>query len=308
MEPIQKEQTGSAVEDVQARLVSLGYEIDEAETDQKRFGDTTEAAIVQFREDQKLPFGNEVDALTWSKLVDETYSLGDRTLYLRLPNFHGRDVATLQKALNILGFSCEHDGYFGPHTEAAVKQFQENVGMMPDGMCFPDTFNAILRMRHVWDDERRAEAPLEHPMGFARAVSVLDEIPLGLSAVDAISRNVTARIWNLASATNENSKLILMDEAEPAEKGNIKVLLTLTTVAPSRTVGISFISMDEVGKDFARRLHTAASSSRETPVKILLQLPTDKANLEGSFTSNDAQMLAGLILDGICSAFADLPL
>lgn len=308
MEPIQKEQTGSAVEDVQARLVSLGYEIDEAETDQKRFGDTTEAAIVQFREDQKLPFGNEVDALTWSKLVDETYSLGDRTLYLRLPNFHGRDVATLQKALNILGFSCEHDGYFGPHTEAAVKQFQENVGMMPDGMCFPDTFNAILRMRHVWNDERKAEAPLERPMGFARAVSVLDEIPLGLSAVDAISRNVVARIWNLASATNENSKLILMDEAEPAEKGNIKVLLTLTTAASSRTVGISFISMDEVGKDFARRLHTAASSSRETPVKILLQLPTDKANLEGSFTSNDAQMLAGLILDGICSAFADLPL
>lgn len=308
MKPIQKGQKGLAVEDVQARLASLGYEIATVEKDQKQFGDTTEAAVVQFREDQSLPFGNEVDALTWSELVDETYNLGDRTLYLRLPNFHGRDVAMLQKALNILGFSCEHDGSFGPHTEAAVKQFQENVGMMPDGMCFPDTFDAILRIRHVWDDAKKAEAPLEHPMGFARAVSVLDEMPLGLSAVDAISRNVAGRIWNLASATNENSKLILMDEDEPAEKEKMKVILTLAATAPSQTLGVSFISMDEVGNDFARRLHTAVSSSRETPVRILLQLPADKANLEGSFTSNDAQMLAGLILDGVCSAFADLPL
>lgn len=306
MEPIGKGQTGAAVEDVQTRLEALGYAIDAAEKTEKSFGPATEKAVARFREDHGLAFGKQIDAITWSTLVDEGYKLGDRTLYLRLPNFHGHDVSMLQKALNILGFTCERDGYFGPHTEAAVKQFQENVGMMPDGICFPDTFDAIKRMRHVWSDESKVEAPTEHPMGFARAVAVLNEIPLGLLAEDAIARNVAARIWNLASATNQDSKLILMDEDEDDSTDEIKVLLDLTSQAPEETIGFSFVAMDEVGADLAKRLHTAAMSSREKPAKIVVQLPSEKANLEGSFTNADAQMLAGLILDAICSAFAPL--
>ena len=143
-------------------------------------------------------------------------------------------------------------------------------------------------------------------MGFARAVAVLNEIPLGLLAEDAISRNVAARIWNLASATNQDSKLILMDEDEDESTDEIKALLDLTSQAPEETIGFSFVAMDEVGADLAKRLHTAAMSSREKPTKIVVQLPSEKANLEGSFTNADAQMLAGLILDAICSAFAPL--
>ncbi|MFR7797329.1 MAG: peptidoglycan-binding domain-containing protein [Collinsella sp.] len=58
--------------------------------------------------------------------------------------------AGLQKALNVLGFACgEDDGYFGPHTEAALQQFQENVGLFADGMAFQDT-TPINRLHHVW--------------------------------------------------------------------------------------------------------------------------------------------------------------
>ncbi len=78
-------------------------------------------------------------------------SWGDRTLYLRMPNFHGADVQALQKALNVFGFACgEDDGYFGPHTEAALQQFQENVGLFADGMAFQDTYAYINRLHHVW--------------------------------------------------------------------------------------------------------------------------------------------------------------
>lgn len=304
MKPIQKGQTGADIEDVQVRLQTLGYPIDAQELRNRTFGTSTENAVQRFREEHGLPAGSDIDSLVWSRLVDEGYDLGDRTLYLRLPNFHGRDVAILQKALNVLGFSCEHDGYFGPHTEAAVKLFQENVGMLPDGMCFPDTFEAIQRMHHVWSDEKKEELSFDHPMGFARAVSVLEEIPLGLAAEDAISRNVTARIWNLASATNDKSKLILLEEDEEIHK--IRFLLDLTTTTPTETVGISFISMDEVGNDLAKRLRTAALSSPVEPAKILLQLPSDKTDLSGSFTDTQAQMLAGIILDAICSAFATM--
>ena len=43
---------------------------------------------------------------TWAALVDATFTLGDRMLYLRVPHFHGHDVRVLQQALNVLGFAC----------------------------------------------------------------------------------------------------------------------------------------------------------------------------------------------------------
>ena len=96
MEPIKEGATGAAVEDIQERLGSLGYTIDAPERDEKTFGRSTATAVARFRLDHGLTLGDAVDAATWSALVDESYQLGDRTLYLRLPNFHGRDVRQLQ--------------------------------------------------------------------------------------------------------------------------------------------------------------------------------------------------------------------
>ena len=111
MEPIQEGAQGAAVEDIQERLKSLGYRIDEGELAGQAFGRSTATAVARFRLDHELSLGEAVDAPTWSALVDECYQLGDRTLYLRLPNFHGNDVRQLQERLNVLGFSCgEPDG------------------------------------------------------------------------------------------------------------------------------------------------------------------------------------------------------
>lgn len=151
MEPIREGMTGTAVEDVQERLASLGYEIAVEERGGAAFGQSTANAVARFRLEHNLSLTPEVDVACWSALVDECYQMGDRTLYLRLPNFHGNDVRCLQNALNVLGFSCgEVDGYYGPHTEGAVKMFQENVGMLADGIAFSDTFDALERLRHVW--------------------------------------------------------------------------------------------------------------------------------------------------------------
>ena len=118
MEPITTGMQGAAVEDVQSRLLQLGYTIDDTEVADKRFGTTTEQAVSTFRLDSGLAAGHAVDIPCWSALVDASYKLGDRTLYLRMPNFHGADVQALQRALNVLGFACgEDDGYFGPHTD-----------------------------------------------------------------------------------------------------------------------------------------------------------------------------------------------
>lgn len=77
-------------------------------------------AVRMFRQSEGLPPGDFVDERTWSALVDASFSLGDRMLYLRMPHFHGADVRSLQKILEVLGFVVgRSDGIFGAHTERA---------------------------------------------------------------------------------------------------------------------------------------------------------------------------------------------
>ena len=209
MEPITTGMQGAAVEDVQSRLLQLGYTIDDAEVADKRFGTTTEQAVGTFRLDSGLAAGSAVDIPCWSALVDASYKLGDRTLYLRMPNFHGADVQALQRALNVLGFACgEDDGYFGPHTEAALQQFQENVGLFADGMAFQDTYAYINRLHHVWEG-KPSVTEAESRIGFARAANVLERFQIAVIGEDPIARSVASRMWNIATATTDNSGMML---------------------------------------------------------------------------------------------------
>ena len=308
MDPIREGATGVAVEDIQERLVSLGYAISDAEKADKVFGHSTARAVARFRLDHDLDLGKEVDAQTWSALVDEGYELGDRTLYLRLPNFHGRDVRQLQERLNILGFSCgDVDGNYGVHTEAAVKLFQESVGELADGMAFPDTFDAIDRLRHVWAG-KPADGP--HPMGgmgFARAAGVLESTRISITGDDPIARNVAGRTWNLASATTTNSGLELVDSVASAKDDANVVLLLSATELPRGGASMPSVDLNDFDT-LARRLRTAYESARgkksrgkKVPV-VRIELPVSH-ELDGSFTVSDSQAFAVVLLDAICSAF-----
>ena len=302
MEPIKTGATGVAVEDIQDRLVSLGYTIAEDERAASRFGNTTANAVARFRLDHDLDLSKEVDAATWQALVDECYQFGDRTLYLRLPNFHGNDVRQLQERLNILGFSCgTPDGYYGVFTEAAVKEFQESVGELADGMCFPGTIDAIDRLRHVWAG-KPADGP--HPqggMGFARAAGVLESTRLAITGADPIARNVAGRVWNLAGATTEKSGLTLVDSPSTATQDTQAVLIVCSRGNGSTGYKrAATVSMDDPDT-LARRLRTAIQSSRARIPQVRLELP-DTAVADGTFTLGDAQTYAVMLLDAICGA------
>lgn len=302
MEPITQGMTGAAVEDIQERLRSIDYAIDEDERARQEFGPSTATAVAHFRLDHGLPLGQEVDIHTWAALVDETYKMGDRTLYLRLPNFHGADVRQLQNCLNILGFSAgEADGYFGPHTEAAVKQFQESIGVLQDGMMFPDTFDAIERLHHVWAG-KPASGP--HPlgaMGFARAANVLERVSISIAAEDPISRNVAGRIWNLASATNEKSGLDIAESPERKRPDDV-AMLVLGTSAPPVDSPMPNVVADN-SSTLARRIRTAVMGSMEDVPVVHVELSLGGPDYDGSFTVSDAQTYAVMLLDAICAAF-----
>lgn len=112
------------------------------------FGDHTRAAVRTFQQTSGLTADGHVGEDTWFALVGASFRLGDRLLYVAQPAMHGHDVRELQRRLDRLGFDCGFDdGVYDERTEAAVREFQLNVGMEVDGIAGPQTF-ALLGNLH----------------------------------------------------------------------------------------------------------------------------------------------------------------
>jgi murein L,D-transpeptidase YcbB/YkuD len=55
----------------------------------------------------------------------------------------GHAVLEVQQKLNALGYNLDEDGIFGRDTRAAVRHFQNVVGLDTDGIVGPDTHSAL---------------------------------------------------------------------------------------------------------------------------------------------------------------------
>jgi N-acetylmuramoyl-L-alanine amidase len=147
---------GEAVLDVQARLGFLGYRIEGHEHGE--FGASTEQAVREFQQRRQLLVDGEVGDHTWQELVEASYSLGDRILYLRYPYYRGDDVRDLQVGLNLLGFDAgREDGILGARTDRAIREFQRNVGLPPDGIVGMTSIEALGRLRPRHPGPSRAQ-------------------------------------------------------------------------------------------------------------------------------------------------------
>ena len=103
--------------------------------------------MIAFQDAFGLRADGIVDDVVWSTLIEASWALGSRVLYLRTPNLRGDDVAEMQSVLNRLGFDCGRvDGIFGPATQNALSEFQRNIGAEGNGICTPDTVGVLLRV------------------------------------------------------------------------------------------------------------------------------------------------------------------
>jgi N-acetylmuramoyl-L-alanine amidase len=112
-----------------------------------RYCPATETAVRAFQGARGLRADGRCDEQTWAALVEASWNLGDRMLYHRSPNLRGDDVAELQRRLGGLGFDTGRvDGIFGPLTSRALDDFQQNIGLPPDGICGYETVHALQRL------------------------------------------------------------------------------------------------------------------------------------------------------------------
>lgn len=135
--------SGAAVRDLQGRLVAAGEPL----SVDASYGPQTETAIRSFQQARGLRVDGVCGPETWGALIECGFRIGDRLLYLRRPMLRGDDVLHVQRRLNALGFDAgREDGILGPETEDAIRQFQRNAGLAPDGVCGPATVEALDRL------------------------------------------------------------------------------------------------------------------------------------------------------------------
>ena len=87
--------------------------------------------------------------ITAEILIEATFELGNRQLYLQSPMIKGDDVFELQTQLGKLGFDVGRiDGIFGPQTVKALIDFQKNFGLMEDGIAGHETIRNLQNINN----------------------------------------------------------------------------------------------------------------------------------------------------------------
>jgi len=149
---IREGERGGPVADVQRRLATLGFTVPSDELTGV-FGAHTKRAVQAFQQGRGLLVDGIVGDETWRELVEASWRLGDRVLYLAAPHLRGDDVRDLQDKLTTLGFECGRtDGIFGPQTERGVREFQRNYGIPPDGIVAEHTVRALTGLPRMASD------------------------------------------------------------------------------------------------------------------------------------------------------------
>ncbi len=141
---------GPAVAEIRDKLAAVGLLPDSHDADRAGavFDEAVDNAVRAFQQQRGLTVDGAVGPQTYRALDDARWQLGDRILSFSVRRMMtGDDVAALQQRLLDMGFACGRvDGMFGSGTASALRDFQRNVGLRPDGTCGPATFKALDRL------------------------------------------------------------------------------------------------------------------------------------------------------------------
>jgi N-acetylmuramoyl-L-alanine amidase len=148
MQSIRRGAVGPAVADVRRMLASIGL-LDN--TDPRKadvFDEPTELAVRHFQQSRRISVDGAVGDETYAVLTGAHWKLGDRVLaHESAQPLTGDDVTTLQTQLIELGYALPRaDGIFERGTAEALRRFQREYGLTPDGICGPRTLRALRQL------------------------------------------------------------------------------------------------------------------------------------------------------------------
>ncbi|MGH3589090.1 MAG: N-acetylmuramoyl-L-alanine amidase, partial [Pseudonocardia sp.] len=107
-----------------------------------------EQAVRAFQQQRSLITDGRVGPATYRELRDAGWQLGDRMLALMISApMSGDDVVALQERLLELGYDPGRaGGVFDEQTEAALRRFQREYGLVSDGLCGPATLRSLRQL------------------------------------------------------------------------------------------------------------------------------------------------------------------
>ena len=290
-------ESGSAVTDVQERLVKIDLlkSCDVTGT----FDENTANAVANFCKKAALRETKSVTEDVWIELVNATYSLGDRSLYLRMPFFKGSDCKELQHILGTLGFSPgPEDGVFGKNTESALRIFQQNMGLPNDGIVGAFTYQTIRNLHHSWEGKEAYKGKRE--LGLARVAEVLESNTICLFGTCDFTRSVAKRMSNLSIATTPNSKILSADSLSvPPDESMTLLQIVLDENATKTPTNVLYSEEDK----FVDELEAALKTLRGSEVNKISITLTEKS-WNGSKPERSEQHYAINLLDRLCQALS----
>lgn len=160
--------SGDRVKGLQELLYKHGYLLTNPDG---IYGTATEIAVTNFQSDTGLiPDGICGDA-TLSKLLNRqtdevTHKEHEESAYAApgsviKPGMRGDGVILLQEYLIDLGYLSDMaDGLFGPKSVSALKAFQRDNGLEPDGICGSSTYQALSMIPTPSDEPAPAKADI----------------------------------------------------------------------------------------------------------------------------------------------------
>lgn len=149
MQLLRRGDGGPAVVEVRAILRQFGLLADTPGVPvDDRFDAAVEHAVRSFQQQRGLITDGIVGPSTYRALRDAGWTLGDRMLALMISApMSGDDVVSLQERLLELGYDPGRPGgVFDEQTERALRRFQREYGLVPDGLCGPATLRSLRQL------------------------------------------------------------------------------------------------------------------------------------------------------------------
>jgi N-acetylmuramoyl-L-alanine amidase len=150
MQLLRRGDSGPGVVEIRSTLRRFGL-LPAAATDghhEDVFDADVEQAVRAFQQQRGLITDGIVGPATYRALREAGWQLGDRMLALMISApMSGDDVVALQERLLELGYDPGRPGgVFDEQTEAALRKFQREYGLIPDGLCGPATLRSLRQL------------------------------------------------------------------------------------------------------------------------------------------------------------------